>query len=91
MLFLAASVSGFPGQKLDATIITVIVLLGVTINFIQGQRSAVAIESLRAQVQPTTAVLREGQWLQIPHRLLVPGDISFVSPPAILYLRIVCC
>jgi Mg2+-importing ATPase len=75
VLFLAAAVSGFLGQKIDATIITTIVLLGVTINFVQSQRSAIAIESLRARVQPTTTVLREGEWVPVPHRLLVPGDI----------------
>ncbi|HVW07750.1 MAG TPA: magnesium-translocating P-type ATPase [Bryobacteraceae bacterium] len=75
VLLFAAAVSGFLGEKIDATIIAVIVLLGATINFIQSRRSAIAIESLRAQVQPAIDVLRENRWLQIPHRLLVPGDI----------------
>jgi len=79
VLFLAAAVSGFLGQKIDATIITTIVLLGVTINFVQSQRSAIAIEGLRAQVQPVTAALRAGEWRQIPQRLLVPGDIIRLS------------
>jgi Mg2+-importing ATPase len=79
VLLLAAAVSGFLGEKLNATIISVIVLLGATINFVQSGRSAIAIESLRAQVQPAVEVLRQNEWRQIPHRLLAPGDIVRLS------------
>ena len=79
VLLLAAAVSGFLGEKLNATIISVIVLLGATINFVQSRRSAIAIDGLRAQVQPTVEVLRQDEWRQIPHRLLAPGDIVRLS------------
>ena len=75
ILLLAAVISGFIGQLLDAGIIVVMVLVGVTINFYQTYRSKVAIESLRARVAPTTSVLRDGQWQEIDRHSVVPGDI----------------
>lgn len=75
ILLLAAAVSGFIGQLLDAGIIVGMVLVGVVINFLQTYRSRVAIESLRARVAPTSSVLRDGQWQEIPRRDVVPGDI----------------
>jgi len=79
ILLLAAVISGFIGQLLDAGIIVVMVLVGVAINFYQTYRSKVAIESLRARVAPTTNVLRDGQWQEINRRDVVPGDIVRLS------------
>lgn len=75
ILLLAAVVSGFIGQLLDAGIIVGMVLVGVVINFLQTYRSKVAIEGLRARVAPTSSVLRDGQWQEIHRHDVVPGDV----------------
>jgi P-type Mg2+ transporter len=46
ILLIASVISGFLGQKIDAEIIFVIVLLSVTIDFLQTYRSHRAIERL---------------------------------------------
>jgi Mg2+-importing ATPase len=74
ILLIAAAVSGFIGQMVDAGIIVAMVLIGAGINFYQTYRSKVAIESLRARVAPTCTVLRDGQWQEIDRKNLVPGD-----------------
>lgn len=74
ILLIAAGISGFIGQMLDAVIIVGMVLTGVSINFYQTYRSTIAIENLRARVAPTATVLRDGRWQEIDRKQLVPGD-----------------
>jgi P-type Mg2+ transporter len=79
ILLIAAAVSGFIGQVLDAAIIIGMVLVGVGINFYQTYRSKVAIENLRARVAPTATALRDGHWQEIDRKQLVPGDTIRLS------------
>jgi P-type Mg2+ transporter len=74
ILLIAAVISGFIGQLLDAGIIVAMVLVGAGINFYQTYRSKIAIESLRARVAPTATVLRDGRWQEMDRKKLVPGD-----------------
>src|SRR5579864_8399572 len=75
ILLIAAVISGFIGQLLDAGIIVAMVLVGAGINFYQTYRSKIAIESLRARVAPTATVLRDGRWQEMDRKKLVPGDM----------------
>src|SRR5579859_283108 len=79
ILLIAAIISGFIGQLLDAGIIVAMVLIGVSINFYQTYRSKIVIENLRARVAPTATALRDGQWQEIDRKKLVPEDIIRLS------------
>ena len=79
ILVIAATVSGFAGDRADAAIIGVIVLLSAAIDFGQTYRSQRAVEKLRAQVAPTATVLRDGEWKELQRRNVVPGDIVRLS------------
>jgi Mg2+-importing ATPase len=80
LILLAASlISAVLGQQLSAIIIVVIVLLSVALNFLQTARSQRAAERLRAQVAPTSTVLRDGKWVELPRPKLVPGDVIRLS------------
>lgn len=80
LILLAASiVSAFFGEALDASIIIVIILLSITLNFLQTHRSERAVEGLRKQVALTATVRRDGTWQELPRRELVPGDIIRLS------------
>ena len=75
LLLLAASiVSAVLGQIVNAAIIACMVLLSVTLNFVQTFRSQRAAERLRLEVAPTATALRDGAWIRIPRRDLVTGD-----------------
>ena len=63
----------------NAAIIFVIVLLSVTLNFVQTYRSSRAADRLREQVAPTATVLRDGDWQEFPRRDVVPGDVIRLS------------
>jgi len=79
ILVIAAIISGFMGEAVDAGIIGVIVLLSAAIDVAQTYRSRRAMERLRDRVAPTATVLRGGEWKEIPRREVVPGDIVRLS------------
>ena len=79
ILVVAAAVSAFLGEKVDATIIAVIVLLSTAIDLGQSYHSQLAVEKLRAQVSPTATVLRDGEWKELRRRDVVPGDVVHLS------------
>ena len=79
ILLLAAVVSGFLGQVVDAGIIVTVVVLGNIINFIQTWRSEAAAKRLRDQVAATATVLRDGVWREMPQRDVVPDDVFRLS------------
>lgn len=79
ILLVASVISGILGQKVDAAIIIILILLGITINFIQTYRSQRAIEKLRHHVSLTAAVLRDGEWQELKRQLVVPGDVIRLS------------
>src|SRR5689334_11494777 len=79
ILVVASIVSFILGDAPDATIILVVLLLGISINFVQTYRSQQAIRKLQENVAPTATVLRDGQWGEIRRRAIVPGDLVRLS------------
>jgi len=75
ILLVASVVSAVLGDRVNASIIMVIILLSNILNFVQTSRSQNTVEKLRADVAPTASVLRDGTWLELPRREVVPGDI----------------
>ena len=60
-------------------VIFIIVLLGIVLRFVQENRADAAAEKLKAMVNTTATVLREGQRKEIPLKELVPGDVVLLS------------
>jgi P-type Mg2+ transporter len=75
ILLVASFVSAAVGECVNATIIFVMVLLGVAIIFIQTYHSQRAVERLRRSVAPTATVLRDAIWVELARREIVPGDL----------------
>jgi Mg2+-importing ATPase len=75
ILLLASLVAAIAGDRLNASIIFVLVLLSVVLNFWQTFRSQKAAEKLRENVAPMASALRDGEWVMLPRRNMVPGDI----------------
>ena len=75
ILIIASLVSAVLGDPVDASIILIIVLLSNILNFVQTYRSQKAVEKLRSSVAPTATALRDGKWIEIQRRDLVPGDM----------------
>ncbi|HEX8941663.1 MAG TPA: magnesium-translocating P-type ATPase [Gemmatimonadaceae bacterium] len=80
LILLGASVlAAAVGEVTDAVIIMVTVLLGAALDTYQTTRSTTAVERLRNSVIPTATVMRDGKWLEIPRREVVPGDVIHLS------------
>jgi P-type Mg2+ transporter len=75
ILLVASAASAALGDILNAAIIVVMVMLSVTLNFVQTYRSERAADRLREQVAPRATVLRDGAWVDIPRSAVVPGDV----------------
>ncbi|MCI0391069.1 MAG: magnesium-translocating P-type ATPase [Acidobacteria bacterium] len=75
ILLIACVISAFVGDLANAIIIVLMVLMSVTLNFIQTSRSQRAAEQLRKEVGPVATVMRDGEWQEIPRREVVPGDV----------------
>ncbi|MFG2697554.1 cation-transporting P-type ATPase [Kitasatospora sp. NPDC048407] len=75
-LLLAAAVgSFFFGERTDAVIIGVILLLSVALGFANEYRAERAAQALHSQVRRTAVVLRDGHEQEVDVTGLVPGDV----------------
>ena len=63
------------GEIVNASIIALMVVVSIVINFVQTWHSQRAAERLRGQVAPTATILRDGTWSELPWREVVPGDV----------------
>ena len=79
ILLVASLISAVLGERLNAAIIVLMVMLSVVINFVQTYRSQQAADRLRAQVAPTATVLRDGAWSEL-HAAISYLAISSGSP-----------
>jgi Mg2+-importing ATPase len=79
ILLAASAVSAFTGEIADFLIISIIVLLSVTLGFVQEHRANAAAEKLRQSVSMQATVMREGKLVEIPVTQVVPGDIVLLS------------
>lgn len=79
ILLAASAVSAFTGEVTNFLIITVIVLLSVTLDFVQEHRANAAADKLRQSVSLRARVLRDGQTEEIPVADVVPGDLVLLA------------
>ncbi len=79
ILLVASAVSAFTGDVTSFLIISAIVVMSVTLDFIQEHRAGKAAEELRQSVAIRVQALRDGKSIEIPVATLVPGDVVSLS------------
>ncbi|MFA6313247.1 MAG: magnesium-translocating P-type ATPase [Sterolibacterium sp.] len=80
MILLAASaVSALTGELTGFVIIWTIVLMSVTLDFVQEYRAGRAVERLQQTVALHASVLRDDLRQDLPMEQLVPGDVVLLS------------
>ncbi len=79
MLIVAAVISAFFGEVLDAGAIVTIVVLNTVMGVIQDSRAQQELEALKKMASPEAQVLRDGHRVSLPVSKLVPGDIVFLE------------
>src|SRR5512143_216563 len=75
ILLIASAVSAFTGDVTSFLIISAIVIMSVTLDFIQEHRAGKAADALRQSVAIRVQALRDNKSRDIPVSELVPGDI----------------
>jgi P-type Mg2+ transporter len=75
LLAILATVSFATRDFSGGTVMTLMVILGVALRFVQESRADAAAAKLREMITVTAAVVRNGQEEEIPLKQLVPGDV----------------
>ena len=79
ILLIASAVSAFTGDVTSFLIISAIVVMSVTLDFIQEHRAGKAAEELRHSVAVRVQALRGGKSVEVPAATLVPGDVVLLA------------
>jgi len=75
LLLLLATVSVATGDVRAAIVMGLMVVLGVSLRFVQEARADTAAKKLHAMITVTATVVRDGTAREVPLGELVPGDI----------------
>ncbi|MCU9612166.1 calcium-translocating P-type ATPase, SERCA-type [Caldibacillus lycopersici] len=76
----ATLISGLLGEYVDAIAIMAIVFLNGLLGFFQERKAEKSLDALKELSAPNANVFRDGKWVKIPSKELVPGDlIRFAS------------
>ena len=79
LLTVLAAISFATGGVRAGTVMALMVMLGVLLRFVQEARADAAAEKLKAMINVTAAVVRDGKEEEIPLKQLVPGDVVKLS------------
>ncbi|MDJ0992917.1 MAG: cation-transporting P-type ATPase [Dinoroseobacter sp.] len=79
ILAIAAGIALVLGEQIDALAIVLVLLLNAVLGFVQEWRAETALEALRAILQPSAVVVRDGRETVIPSREIVPGDLVLIE------------
>jgi H+-transporting ATPase len=75
MIEVAAVLSAVLGRWDDFAIISLLLLMNGVVGFWQENKADKAIELLKKRLAPNARVRRDGKWIDLPARDLVPGDV----------------
>ncbi len=79
ILVLAAAISFLSHENLDGIVIAAIIAVNATVYYSQQFTTERVLRSLKQHSQQNVQVRRDGQQFSLPSRLLVPGDVIFLS------------
>src|SRR5262249_37261897 len=79
VLLIASGLSAAFGQLVSATVTAAMIVLSVSLNFLQSYRSQQAARRLRELVNQTAAVTRDGRVQSVPVRNVVPDDLVHLA------------
>ncbi len=79
LLSVLAALSLGSGDVRSASVIALMIVLGVALRFVQEARADASAAALRAMIHVTVEVRRDGEPREIPLRDVVPGDVVIVA------------
>jgi len=63
------------GERVDAIVIALALILDAAIGFVQERRAEASVRGLRRLISPRASVMRDGRTVEIDAAALVPGDV----------------
>jgi P-type Ca2+ transporter type 2C len=84
ILIAAAIISGLLGKLTETLAISAIVVLFTALGFIQEYRAEKAMAALKRMAKPRVRLLRSGRVVDVPSRVVVPGDIVLLEAGSVL-------
>jgi H+-transporting ATPase len=75
MIEITAILSAVVHHWEDFWIIFVLLLLNAIVGFWQEHKAENAIELLKQKLAPKARVLRDGKWIEVDAKEVVPGDV----------------
>jgi len=75
ILLFGAAISLYAGHAVDAIAIAVIVFINAVIGFAQESNAQKSMDALKEMAAPDAFVRRNGEWVSVPARDLVPGEV----------------
>ena len=79
LLTVLATLSYATGDFRAGSVMMLMVVLGVSLRFVQETRADTAAAKLKAMINVTATVVRSGQARELPLREIVPGDVVKLS------------
>jgi len=79
ILLVAGIISGFMGEFVDMSVISITVLVNVLIGFFQEYKANEALSKLNKMIEYKAIVIRDGRQMQIDSQNIVPGDIMVLD------------
>jgi Ca2+-transporting ATPase len=79
LLLIAAILSVFLGERIEAAVILAIIAINALLGFVQEYRAERALVALRTLITHWARVRRDGANRQIPATELVPGDLVLLE------------
>ena len=79
LLAVLAVISYITGDSRAAIVMIVMVALGVILKFVQEIKADESAEKLKSMVTTTATVIRDGKQIELPLRMIVPGDIVHLA------------
>lgn len=79
MMEVALALSVITGKWEDGIVIAVLLGINITVDMVQEAKAHTALASIKKTLAPTALALRNDEFVSIPTRELVPGDILKLS------------
>ena len=84
LLLVAATISAFVGDRTSFVIIVAMVILSVTLDFVQETRAGHAAEALKRTVALRARLVRDGKPTDAPADEVVAGDVVLLGPGSLV-------
>ncbi len=75
LLLTASAIMAITGDVVDCGIVAFIILLSVTLDFVQERQAGKAVDALRRSIAVQALVIRDGSPVPVAVGALVPGDV----------------